>query len=274
MTQQTGVIFDIKGFSTNDGPGPRTTVFLKGCPLRCVWCHNPEGLSPEPQLMHKHSLCTGCARCLSGCSHSVCQGLERCIYACPKGLNEVSGTRITADALAEKLLKSAQFLRSSGGGITFSGGEPLMQHGFVCSVIERLQGLHTAIETSGYASESVFRKTAEKLDLVMMDIKLCDPAAHRRWTGVDNEPILRNLKWLKQSGKAHIFRVPLIPGITDGEDNLRGISALAGDSRVELLPYNEMAGAKYPTAGMEFTYQKQQAMPVDPGIFQNAVLMA
>ncbi len=247
-----GTVFDIKEFSIHDGPGGRVTVFLKGCPLRCIWCHNPEGLSNVRQLMHKESLCTHCGACQTGCDHPECRGFDRCIHACPNGANSVCGYEITADALAGKMISYAELFSMTGGGVTFSGGEPLLQGEFVCAVSDRLPGIHKAIQTGGYADPATYQKVISRMDYVMQDIKLADPTAHKQYTGVSNEVILQNIAWLKKSGIAHVFRIPLIPGITDTKENLTAIAKIVEGSEVELLSYNTMAGAKYPMLGMTY----------------------
>ena len=270
---ETGHIFDIKEFSVNDGPGVRTTVFFKGCPLRCVWCHNPEGLEPGRGILVRQKGCLQCGRCRQKCDHPDCAGLERCLHACPMGLVEELGRVWDAEALAKRLLRDADLFESSGGGVTLSGGEPLMQHGFAAELLQRLP-VHKAIETSGYATGAVFEKILALVDYVMLDIKLASGEAHRRYTGVDNRPILENLQRLKQSGKPHLIRVPLIPNITDTEENLREIATVVGDSPVELLPYNRMAGAKYPSVGKRFTdlITATENREIDLSVFQNATL--
>ena len=269
----TGTIFDIKEFSIHDGPGPRVTVFLKGCPLRCLWCHNPEGLQREPQLLWKESLCVGCGRCRIPCDHPDCQGLDRCRHQCAKGALTLSGVRWEAEALAKKLRGYESMLRSMGGGITLSGGEPLYQPEFTVQLLKNLAGIHRAIQTSGFASESVFRQVLEQTEFVMMDLKLADPQQHQKYTGVDNGPILKNLKSLQESGKPHLLRTPLIPGVTDTPENLKAIAALAGDSPVELLEYNAFAPAKYAQLGKVYPLgQPGEANSVDLSIFQNAIL--
>ncbi len=249
----TGTIFDIKEFSIHDGPGGRITVFLKGCPLRCVWCHNPEGLQVQPQLMHKKNLCCDCGLCLRGCNHPDCRGFERCIHACPNGAISVSGHTITADELAQKLLANRDIFEMMEGGVTVSGGEPLMQPDFVCALADRLGNVHKAIQTSGYAPHDTYTRVISRFDYIMQDLKIADPARHRQYTGVDNDRILHNVDWLKRSGKTFVLRIPLIPGITDTPENLTALSHIAGDCPVELLPYNTMAGAKYPMLGMTYT---------------------
>ena len=240
----TGTVFDIKEFSLHDGPGPRTTVFLKGCPLRCKWCHNPEGLESSPQLMVKHNLCTNCGLCKIPCNHADCKEFSRCIHTCPNGLVSVSGKKYSSDELVKILLKNKDFYEMNGGGITFSGGEPLMQSDFLLEVMENLN-CHTAIQTSGYAPNDVFRKVVDKIDYVMMDIKLAERNLHKKYTGVYNDLILENFEYLKSSGKDYVIRTPLTPGICDTEENLAKIKEIIGDSPWEKLPENTFWNAKY-----------------------------
>lgn len=248
----TGVIFDIKEMAVHDGPGIRTTVFLKGCPLRCLWCHNPEGLKVEKQLMFKYNRCTNCGKCFIKCDHADCQPFGRCVHVCPDDLLSVVGRDMTAKQLAEELIHSAEPLADAFSGFTFSGGEPLMQSKFLLAVCDELQGYHLCIETSGYASSEVFKAVIDKMDFVIMDIKLADGDLHKKYTGVDNKQILENFKTLKESGKPHLIRTPLIPGITDTKENLYAISQIIGDSEWEKIPYNTMAGAKYKMLGMKY----------------------
>lgn len=248
-----GVIFDIKEFSIHDGPGGRTTVFLKGCPLRCKWCHNPEGLEQRPQIMKKHNMCVKCGRCKIKCSHKECEPFDVCIHSCPNGCLSVSGKEIDSASLAEILKKDKSIYESFGGGITVSGGEPLMQADFVCDLIDKLNGIHTAIQTSGYADIETYKRVISRFDYVMQDIKIVDENEHFKYTGVSNKKILKNIEWLKQSGKEFIFRVPMIPNITDTRENLEAISKIVKGYNVEYLPYNQMAGSKYKMLGMEYT---------------------
>ena len=221
-----GIVFDIKEFTLDDGPGIRTTVFMKGCPLACSWCHNPEGQSLRPQVI----------RSLSG---------ER-----------IAGKEYTSAELAERLNKQATFLCASDGGITFSGGEPVLQSEFVADVIDRLDNIHILLDTSGYASDQDFRRVVERCDQVYYDLKLIDRDAHRHYTGCDNNLILNNLQVLSELGVPFVIRVPLVPGVTDTDENLAAIArivrGLPGLQQVDLLPYNRAAGAKYRFAGMEF----------------------
>jgi len=224
----TGIVFDIQEFSVHDGPGIRTTVFLKGCPSRCKWCHNPEGLRKEPEE-------------ISG----------------PAG-KRIAGIEYTAEELAIILNKQSEILSMNGGGVTFSGGEPLFQALFVSEVIDRLQGLHVLLDTHGYAEQKEFCLLAEKSDLIYFDLKLIASEAHRRWTGVDNKPILQNLKILSTQNKPpYVIRIPLVPGVTDTMQNMHDIADVIqklkrGPERIELLPYNRAAGSKYSSCGLIF----------------------
>lgn len=270
-----GTIFDIKEFTVHDGPGSRITVFLKGCPLRCKWCHNPEGLKAERQLMYKSTLCSHCNHCKEPCMHPECQPFGRCIHACMNGCLTMAGEELTSKELAERLMKNADVLNQMGGGITFSGGEPMMQADFVCDMAEKLDNIHKAIQTSGFADLQTYQKVISHFDYVMQDIKLADRDLHVKYTGVSNEKILRNIEWLKESGKQFVFRVPLIPKITDTEENLKAISEIVGACRTELMPYNEFAGAKYSMVGMEYTLSVEKNRKEDfTKFFRNAVLLA
>lgn len=222
-----GIIFGVEEFAIHDGPGIRTTVFLKGCPLRCEWCHNPEGISFEPQLITRKS------------------GVSMC------------GEKISSTELARRVSKNKDFFELNGGGVTLTGGEPTAQAPFVIDFLEQIKGIHSAIETSGYVSPHRFKEVISLVDLVLFDIKHTDDHLHRKYTGVSNKPILENLRYLMGSGKEFIIRVPLIPGVNDTEENMMQILSLIKDAeslvRVEFLPYHKTAGAKYQMIGK--TYQ-------------------
>jgi pyruvate formate lyase activating enzyme len=222
----SGIVFEVREFTVHDGPGIRTTVFMKGCPLACTWCHNPEGIRSAPQVIRS-----------------------------PLGERTV-GRRYEAAELAAILLGQADVLAMNGGGVTFSGGEPLMQARFVAEVIDLLAGMHVVLDTSGYADADAFRDVARRSDLLYFDIKLIDPELHRRWTGRDNGPILRNLGLLAEVGRPFVARVPLVPGVTDTRENLTAIATTLTSmptlTRVELLPYNRAAGGKYAACGLVF----------------------
>lgn len=266
-----GVVFDIEEFAVYDGPGIRTVVFLKGCPLRCQWCHNPEGLSVRPQRSVSRALCVHCGACKQVCEHpDACIVCGKCVTVCPQGCIRIAGKEMTAQAVAEKVRKNARLLKMNGGGVTFSGGEVLNQAQFVMDVRALLPELHAAIETCGYGSEETFRELCGSMDLVMMDLKHMDPEQHRRYTGVDNVQILRNFGWLKASGIPLILRVPLIPGVNDTVENLEATAQAAEGAdnllRVELLRYNRVAGAKYDGFGM--TYHPEFDTEKDPNVLK------
>lgn len=269
-----GIIFDIKEFTVHDGPGSRITVFLKGCPLKCKWCHNPEGLKAAKQLMYKSNFCSHCGACRKPCEHVECKPLGRCIHACPNGCLSIAGEEISSKKLAERLLKNADILKLMGGGITISGGEPMLQPAFVCDLAERLGNIHKAIQTSGYTDLKVYKKVISRMDYVMQDIKLVEEKEHISYTGVSNKKILENIEWLKTSGKQFVFRVPLIPDITDTEANLEAIAEIVGNCRTELMPYNTLAGAKYSMVGMKYTLSAEKNQKEDfAKYFQNAVVL-
>jgi len=244
----SGIVFDIKEFTVHDGPGVRTTVFLKGCPLACMWCHNPESQSIQPQVIRT-----------------------------PTG-ERVAGREYSASELAGLLNQQATLLRANEGGITFSGGEPLFQAEFVAEVIDRLDGLHVILDTCGHAAQADFLLVLARSDLVFYDLKLINREAHLHYTGIDNDLILGNLQLLGESGKPFVIRVPMVPGVTDTDENLTGIARtvekMPGLVEVDLLPYNRAAGAKYCYAGMEFKPDYDEARPVsfNMKIFEQAGL--
>jgi pyruvate formate lyase activating enzyme len=243
---QSGTIFDIREFTVHDGPGIRTTVFLKGCPLRCSWCQNPEGMSPAPEIMESRSG------------------------------KRIVGKLYTSEQLSSILNRQASILSDNGGGVTFSGGEPLAQAAFLAEVMDSLGNLHVLLDTSGYAPESDFRRVVQRCDLVYFDLKLMDRKAHIRHTGVDNSPILRNLSVLASMDIPFVIRVPLIPGVTDTDENLaaiaKGVNRLSGLIRVDLLPYNRAAGGKYSALRKQFcpTYDERRPVHVDLDVFETA----
>ena len=252
-----GTVFDIKEMAVHDGPGLRTTVFLKGCPLKCLWCHNPEGLSAEPQLMFKEARCTKCNLCYKPCNHTECKPFGRCLHICPQNCLQITGRTVSDDDLAAELIKGAGILGDMFGGFTFSGGEPLMQADFLMSICDKLDGYNLCIETSGYAKSEIFTKVIEKLDFVIMDIKIADAVLHKKYTGVDNALILKNFEILKKSRKPYIIRTPQIPGVTDTAENLSQIERIIGNSVWEKIPYNEMAGAKYKMLGLKYGFSEE-----------------
>jgi len=232
----TGRVFEVREFCLHDGPGPRTTVFLQGCPLRCTWCQNPEG-------------------------QAIDGGVVR-----------------TAEDVAAEIAKTADFLASSGGGVTFSGGEPLCQADFICEVIDLLSlsvpgTLTFAIETSGFAPVSAYRKVVAKLDLVLQDVKFPDLEGYRTWTKIDATPIFENVSWLKASGVPFVARIPTMPGVNDTPAAKEGIARLMADApnleRIELLPHNVLAGSKYAKLGRTYSpgFNEHQAPDLSTDVF-------
>ncbi len=277
-----GTVFNVARFSLHDGPGIRTVVFLKGCPLSCAWCHNPEGMSARPEVFFRPDKCVACGRCAAVCPRlaaataapaataaaaaaaaktapfpdEACPpGCQVCAGACLVGAREAVGTIWDLPKLLDLVLADRAFYESSGGGVTLSGGEPLTQSRFATAFLETCgrAGLHRAVETSGFAPERVFLDLAEQADLLLYDIKLMDPDAHKAWTGVDNALILNNLRAATQvaatkvAGKEIRIRRPMIPGVNDGVDEMRALAALALELRlgVDLLPYHADAEDKY-----------------------------
>lgn len=259
------IVFSIEEFSTFDGPGIRTSVFLKGCPLRCSWCHNPEGQSFNNEIIKAQNGCVSCGECLkAGCGVLNADSIK----ACPNRLLRYSGEWYTPSKLVEKLEKNFDILKMSGGGITFSGGEPLSHPDFLEECLVLLNGkIHTAVQTSGYCEQDVFEKILGLADYFLFDIKLVSDEAHLRYTGVSNKKILRNFKILSAGDKSFVVRTPLIPGVTDSAENLCAIAQLLADHgvhRIELLPYNLAAGAKYAAVGRVYAPGFDETVPVRP----------
>lgn len=274
---KSAIVFSIEEFSVYDGPGIRTTVFFKGCPLRCNWCHNPEGLSPKIQVIKTPNGCLHCGACERVCEHKDgCVACGRCIPVCPRGLIRYSGVPYTTEALFQKLKKNADYLKECGGGVTFSGGECLLYADFLSELIPMLKeiGVHTAIQTSGYATEEVFQKVLAVVDYVMFDLKVMDGERAIEYTGRSNEPILKNFELLSRSGVPFMVRTPLIPDVTDTDENLRAIAERvkgSGAIGIELLPYNKMAGSKYTMAGMEYRpkFNEQKEVNANTELFSS-----
>lgn len=254
-----GRVFSIEEFAVYDGPGIRTAVFLKGCHLRCSWCHNPEGVSHDKEIIKSP---TGCPRCRKeGALCAACK--EKCLSfgipleECPSGIIRVAGTDYEADDLARVLLKNVDILNMNGGGITFTGGEPFFQSEFLYQVLGKLKGkTHLMIETCGYTEGETFKKIVSLLDMLIIDMKIIDPVKARKYEGVDNSVILKNYEILKTLPIPFIARVPLIPGVIDTEENITAIIGILKDAPnleyVELLPYNKMAGSKHPSLGKKY----------------------
>lgn len=264
----TGCIFSIEEFSVYDGPGIRTTVFLKGCPLRCSWCHNPEGQEMRAQIVRSPNGCVGCKRCEQAAT--VEDGklvfTQQSIQNCPMHLLRVCGDEMSPEALCDRLLKNRRLLQK--GGVTFSGGEPFSQKDFLFACLRLLKGkLHTAIQTSGYCSAETFARALELADYFLFDLKVINEDGHKLHTGVSNRNILDNFSALAKSGKEFTVRVPLIPGVTDTRENMEDIARVLNDNGVhyvELLPYNKMAGGKYALVQRQYTptFDEQQEVVI------------
>ena len=251
-----GTIFDIQRFSVHDGPGIRTTVFMKGCPLRCKWCHNPEGLFPAPELRFEEEKCIGCGRC----------GERKCLadaQNCPTTALTVCGREIDEDEIISEIIKDRGFYGESGG-VTFSGGECLVQADFVASVLSKAKALalHTAIDTSGYVPWQSIEKTLPFCDLYLYDVKCIDPHKHKEYTGVDNSKILANIQKLAQTDKEIWVRVPVIPDFNDTETEMAAIADLVSRlptiTRVTLMPYHTLGASKYPTLGLIYPFNTEK----------------
>ena len=268
---QYGLVFAVEEFSTFDGPGIRTTVFLQGCPLRCQWCHNPEGQPFVNFVLRSPNGCIGCGNCEKYADHKNGKTIytQESIDHCPNHLLRWDSVEYTPRSLVQKLEKNFPILNPDGG-VTFSGGEPLAHPEFLLACLRLLRGkTDRALQTSGYASAEVFRRVLKEVDRVLFDIKLMDDDTHIKYTGVSNRRILKNFTILKESGIPFVVRTPLIPGVTGTKKNLSAIADFLNENGVdyiELLAYNPMAGAKYPLAGKEYAPTFDEKAPVNFGL--------
>lgn len=257
-----GIIFDIQRMSLNNGSGLRTSIFLKGCPLRCLWCHNPEAELAKPELFYKPEKCIGCGRCAEVCGNHVieegrhifdrtnCIGCMNCTMVCPMGALEKIGREMTVDDVMQVILRDKTFFDTSGGGVTITGGEPLFQSKFTLLLTKECKkhGINVNIDTCGYAPTEKYEFLAEYADVFLFDIKETDSVLHRQYTGVDNELILQNLHRLDELGKTIVLRCPIIPGLNARVEHLRGIAKLANSLKhsheINIIPYHPLGVKK------------------------------
>ena len=250
-------IFDIERNSYVDGPGIRTTVFFKGCNLRCAWCHNPESQSPKPQMMFYKNKCTGCGKCKEKCPNALekCELCGKCTIYCPHDAREICGKEYTVDEVMREILKDKVFYENSGGGVTFSGGECMLQIDFLEVILKvcKENGIHTAVDTAGHVPYEYFERILPYTNLFLYDVKCYDSEKHKKYTGVRNELILENLKKLLATGKSVWVRIPIIPTVNDTVEEIQRIKAYISScvkpEKIELLPYHAMGEHKFEALG-------------------------
>lgn len=263
------MLFDVKRFAINDGPGIRVTLFMKGCPLRCVWCHNPEGIMPRKELLFTEKKCLGCNSCVEECPLHIdprrahdderCRGCGRCAEACPTRALEVAGREWSVDEILRLVEKEREVITESGGGVTLCGGEPLMHPEETLAILKALgeHGIHRAVDTSLYVKQNILQKVAEETDLFLVDLKHMDDAMHRRFTGVCNTQILSNIEWLSLSNCPFWIRIPVIDGVNCDEENVRSsarfLAALPHKPElVCLLSYHDIGKGKHARRGTTY----------------------
>jgi len=267
------LVFDIKRYAINDGPGIRVTIFLKGCPLSCKWCHNPESISREVQKMYTESKCIGSLECIKICEQEAlslgsngivtdvdaCNLCGKCAEVCPTKAIEMSGEEMSVEKVMKIIKRETLFMDQSKGGVTFSGGEPLMHHEFLIELLDACgeEGIHRCVDTSGFTNTKIFKEVAQRTDHFLYDLKMMDSDKHKELTGVPNEKILENLKILAETGAAMNIRIPLIKGVNDDKENIlrsaEFIAALSGGKKkVNILPYHNIASKKYEKLGVEY----------------------
>lgn len=273
---KTPFIFDIKRYAINDGPGIRIVIFLKGCNLNCAWCHNPESISGETERMYAPAKCIQCGTCVEACPEKAitltpegiitdaerCNMTGRCAEVCPTKAIEISGKPMSVAEIMDEIEKERVFFDQSGGGVTFSGGEPLLQSRALIELLDECgkRGIHRAVDTAGLANTEIILEVAKRTDLFLYDLKMMDSEKHQQWIGVPNEKILENLKILATTGAKIIIRIPLIGGVNDDAENMeataRFVAALSGEKKtVNLLPYHKIAQTKYQKLGRPDEFQ-------------------
>jgi pyruvate formate lyase activating enzyme len=277
-----GTVLRLERFAIHDGPGIRTTVFLKGCPLRCAWCHSPESQDPDPEFMPLPDRCVRCGACTAACpQHALapaadaravtppeCTVCGECATACPSGARELVGYRTTVPALVALLERDRIFYDESGGGVTFSGGEPLMQPEFVIESVgaSKDAGMHVAVDTCGLCDSDALLEVASMADLFLFDLKIMDEDRHRAYTGASNIRVLQNLERLAAVHRNIVIRFPLIPGVNDDDENVRAMGAFLASlrlTRVDVLPYHRAGLAKYQRLHRPYALSGTQPPPAD-----------
>jgi pyruvate formate lyase activating enzyme len=278
MTEVTGVITEMKRYAIHDGPGIRTTLFVKGCPLRCKWCSNPEAWEPYPQIYFKANLCKGYGKCGEVCSvgavsmnkknkinRKLCTLCMKCVEACPYGALAIVGKKVTTKEIVKEVAKDKIFYEKSGGGVTISGGEPLFQPNFVSKIFElcHKKGISTALDTCGYADPKVIEYVLKHVDLVLLDLKHMDPLVHKKLTGASNELILKNAKLMASKCNTRIS-LPLIKGINDSEENIRNTIEFVASLNLEYIdvePFHKLGRSKYKMLGMKDPFSNFKDVP-------------
>ena len=274
-----GMIFNIQKFSINDGPGIRTVVFFKGCPLKCAWCANPESQESKLQILWDEKKCLHCNTCVKSCpnlavknfggkiivNHKICEGAGICIEKCPAHALKSEGAIKTVEEIMSIVMQDIDFYEESGGGVTLSGGETTMQAEFAISLLKALKekNLHTAIETTGFAPPAIFRRVIEHLDLILFDIKHWNEEKHKEKTGVSNVPILKNMKYAIEVGKEVLPRLPVIPNYNDSIDDAKNFVLRlkeVGAGRVQLLPFHQFGENKYRMLGRNYEFTGVKAL--------------
>lgn len=278
-----GVVFDIQRFSIHDGPGIRTAVFLKGCLLHCAWCSNPESISRTPELGVNRDCCDNCRKCVAACPEKTitvagdkdvridrdrCNACGKCVLVCNPGALTLFGKEMTIEEVLKEVCRDRIFYQGSGGGVTVTGGEALVQHEFVIGLLQACRdvGIHTCIETSGHVSREVLSRALPFIDYVLYDIKTMDSDIHARYTGSSNDTILSNARVVAESGSTMLVRIPLIPGVNDSVENVsrtaQFVKTLGKDIGIELLPYHRMGQGKY--KALDKAYSLSDLKPPDP----------
>lgn len=289
INEKKGVVFNIQRYSIHDGPGIRTTVFLKGCPLSCLWCQNPESQSIKPEIFYNVERCVGCGKCIAVCpakaiemgdarvitDRNICTGCGSCVDACPEEARELMGKYMTVEEVVEEVMKDDIFYQRSGGGVTISGGEPFTQWKFSANILKHCKerSAHTAIETCGYAPWETMERVLQYTDLVLYDLKHMDPKEHMKLTGVSNELILENVRRIWHERHIPIWiRVPVVPGYNDSPANIDALAGFVVNElspflQIHLLPYHRLGESK--VQQLEKSGPKLSADPPDEAHMQS-----